>query len=161
MSDRKNPRRLIRAIEVATWKIENETKNNEVARREKVLSKEVSVLQVGLVLENKKLKERVFKRIEKRMNEGFIDEVENLLKMGVTWKMQSMNSLGYKEVEGFFKSGKTYEDFISEWQRNEIKYTKRQMTWFKKDKRINWFDIQDPKFFEKLENLVKKWYSSF
>ena len=94
------------------------------------------------------------------MEQGFIDEVEGLLKMGVSWKEQSMNSLGYKESEAFFKNGQTYEDFISLWIRNEMKYVKRQLTWFKKDKRVNWFDIKSLEFPKNVENILNKWYSS-
>ncbi len=159
-SDRLNPRRLVRAIEIASWKVENETKNSEVVKRSKVLSGDVSVLQIGLNLPLNNLSERIKERVESRMNDGFIDEVENLLKMGVSWKNQSMQSIGYKESEGFFKSGKTYEDFIAEWERNENNYAKRQLTWFKKDKRINWFDAKDPNLYQNVEKMVKKWYST-
>lgn len=159
-SDRANPRRLVRAIEVASWKVENETKNSEVVKRSGVLSGDVSVLQIGLNLSLNNLKERIKKRVENRMNDGFIDEVEELLKMGVSWKNQSMQSLGYKESEGFFKSGKTYEDFILEWERNEVNYAKRQLTWFKKDKRINWFDAEKVDLIQNVEILVNKWYST-
>lgn len=159
-SDKLNPRRLIRAIEVASWKIENETKNVEVIRRENVLNDKVSVLQIGLTASLDSLKLRIKKRVEKRMNEGFIDEVENLLKMGISWKNQSMQSLGYKESEDFFKNGTTYEDFISNWESNEINYIKRQITWFKKDKRIVWFDIESENFYNEVEKEVSKWYST-
>ncbi len=159
-SDKLNPRRLIRAIEVASWKIENETKNVEVIRRENVLNDKISVLQIGLIASLDSLKLRIKKRVEKRMNEGFIDEVENLLKMGISWKNQSMQSLGYKESEDFFKNGTTYEDFISNWESNEINYIKRQITWFKKDKRIVWFDIEGENFYNEVEKEVSKWYST-
>jgi tRNA dimethylallyltransferase len=159
-SDKLNPRRLIRAIEVASWKIENETKNVEVIRRENVLNDKISVLQIGLIASLDSLKLRIKKRVEKRMNEGFIDEIENLLKMGISWKNQSMQSLGYKESEDFFKNGTTYEDFISNWESNEINYIKRQITWFKKDKRIVWFDIESENFYNEVEKEISKWYST-
>lgn len=159
MSDKNNPRRLVRAIEVAVWNIENETQKQIVDRRKSILDKSVDVLMIGLTGELKILLSNVEKRVENRMESGFIDEVENLLKMGVSWKDQSMNSLGYKESEQFFKNGQTYEEFITNWIGNEMKYVKRQITWFKKDQRINWFNISDKKYFDKVENTVKKWYS--
>ncbi|MDO8340639.1 MAG: hypothetical protein Q7T59_01555, partial [Candidatus Woesebacteria bacterium] len=57
----------------------------------------------------------------------------------------------------FFKEGLTYEEFIDKWNKNEMKYVKKQLTWFKKDKRINWFDITSNKYPENVENLVEKW----
>ncbi len=158
-SDRKNPRRLIRAIEIAMWSIENETQKQAVELREKILDKDIDLLMIGLKADKKIISENIKKRVEKRMNDGFIDEVETLLKMGVSWRNQSMNTMGYKDSEAFFKEGLTYEEFIENWERNEIKYSKRQMTWFKKDTRINWFDISDPNYLANIEFTVDKWYN--
>jgi len=159
-SDKKNSRRLIRAIEVAVWNTKNETQMQVIDKRKKILDKTVKVLMVGITTELPKLFKNIEKRVEKRMNEGFIDEVEDLLKMGVSWKNQSMNSLGYKESEAFFKYGLSYEEFITLWVNNEMKYIKRQLTWFKKDKRINWFDITDTDFPQNVEILVNKWHNT-
>jgi tRNA dimethylallyltransferase len=157
-SDRKNPRRLVRAIEVAMWSIQNETQKQIVEHRDKVLGNDINLLIIGLKADQKVIFKNIKKRVERRMNNGFIDEVETLLKMGVSWKNQSMNTLGYKESEAFFKEGLTYEEFIENWERNEMKYVKRQMTWFKKDTRINWFDISDNFYLENVENFINKWY---
>jgi tRNA dimethylallyltransferase len=159
LSDKNNPRRLVRAIEVAVWKIENETQNKIVGQRKKVLDNDVDVLMIGLTSDMTTLSNQIRKRVEKRMENGFIDEVENLLRLGVSWKNQSMNSLGYKEVENFFKKGETYEEFISKWEKNEIKYIKRQITWFKKDSRINWFNVKDTNYPENVVFLINTWYS--
>lgn len=159
LSDRKNSRRLIRAIEVAVWNIENETQKQIVESRKSVLDSNVDVLQIGITSDLNTISKNIKKRVDKRMNDGFIDEVEMLLKMGISWKFQSMNSLGYRESEAFFKEGLTYEEFIEQWERNEFKYAKRQMTWFKKDKRIKWFDASDPDLVNEVENSVQKWYS--
>lgn len=159
-SDRMNSRRLVRAIEVAVWNIENGIQKKVISKRENVLPDDTSVLQVGLTSSQEILLKNVKQRVEKRMNEGFIDEVENLLKMGVSWKNQSMKSLGYSESEAFFKEGLTYEEFVEQWERNEMNYVKRQLTWFRKDKQINWFDIQSDDYPENVVNFVDKWYSS-
>lgn len=157
-SDKKNPRRLIRAIEVAVWNTGNEKQKQVVDKRKKILDRNVDILMIGLTADTSKFLKDIENRVEKRMNEGFIDEVETLLKMGVSWKMQSMNTLGYKESEAFFKQGLSYEEFINLWISNEMKYVKRQLTWFKKDKRINWYDITDNKYPENVERFVNKWY---
>lgn len=159
-SDKNNPRRLVRAIEVAVWNIENESQKQIVEKRKNVLDRGVDVLVIGLFADKKTLLNNIESRVEDRMEKGFIDEVESLLKMGISWKDQSMNSLGYKEFESFFKNGQTYEDFINTWIKNEMKYVKRQLTWFKKDKRIKWFDIESLRYPKNVENLVNKWYSS-
>ncbi|MEK7100301.1 MAG: tRNA (adenosine(37)-N6)-dimethylallyltransferase MiaA [Patescibacteria group bacterium] len=158
-SDSKNSRRLIRAIEVAVWNIENSTQKKVVEKRENILDKNVDVLMIGLSANQNLLLKNIKNRVEKRMNEGFIDEVEMLLQIGVSWKNQSMNTLGYKESESFFKEGLTYEEFIYGWERNEMKYIKRQLTWFKKDKRIVWFEISEIDYLKNVANYVDKWYS--
>lgn len=159
-SDKKNSRRLVRAIEVAVWNIENSTQKKVVENRKKVLNKDVDMLMVGLSADLTELRKNIERRVESRMNDGFIDEVESLLKMGVTWKNQSMNSLGYKESEAFFKQGMTYEEFIEKWIADEMKYVKRQLTWFKKDKRIAWFDIKGADYPKNSISFIKKWYNS-
>jgi len=157
LSDKKNSRRLIRAIEIAVWNIENGKQKQVVEDRKEVLDENVKTLFIGLTVPRDIHIKNIKNRVDKRMNEGFIDEVENLLKIGVSWKHQSMNSLGYKESEAFFKEGLTYEEFIDKWNKNEMKYVKRQLTWFKKDKRINWFDTTNNKYPKNVENLVEKW----
>jgi len=164
-SDKKNSRRLIRAIEIAVWNTQHGTEKHVIEKRKKVLDKNVDLLMIGLSASSLTILNNIENRVDKRINEGFILEVENLLKMGVSWQHQSMKSLGYKESEAFFKKGLTYEEFISQWVNNEIKYSKRQMTWFKKEtyhsgqKRIDWFDIDDINFDQSIVNLVSKWYS--
>lgn len=157
-SDKRNSRRLIRAIEIAVWNTQHGTQKQIVEKRKKVLDKNVDLLMVGLSASHSRILNNIKDRVDKRINEGFVLEVENLLKIGVSWKHQSMKSLGYKESEAFFKKGLTYEEFISQWINNEMKYAKRQMTWFKKDKRINWFDIDDINFHQNMVNLISKWY---
>lgn len=159
-SDKKNSRRLIRAIEIAVWNTQHGTQKYVIEKRKKVLDKNVDLLMIGLSASSSRILNNIENRVDKRINEGFILEVENLLKMGVSWQHQSMKSLGYKESESFFKNGQTYEDFINTWVRNEMKYVKRQLTWFKKDSRIIWFDVSDVNFLQKVENIVRKWYSS-
>ena len=128
--------------------------------KEKILDKHVDVLMIGLLADQNILFKNIKNRIEKRMNEGFIDEVEMLLQRGVSWTNQSMNSLGYKESEDFFKHGLTYEEFIEEWERNEIKYVKRQLTWFKKNPSIHWFDITHLHWEKEVVSLVSAWYTN-
>lgn len=154
MSDRKNPRRLIRAIEIAQWGLKGGKKEEDG----EVFIGGDKVLFVGLRADRELLCKRVEKRVKSRIEEGIEEEIKKLLKMGVRWKSQSMDSLGYKQWKGYFKGDKKLEEVIKEWEREECNYAKRQMTWFKKDKRINWFDISKENYRRNVEKLVKKWY---
>jgi tRNA dimethylallyltransferase len=157
ISDRKNPRRLVRAIEVAQWRLKSGAK----AKTEKDdLGSQAPALFVGLTGPKNFLYQRIKKRIKVRLRQGVEGEVEKLLESGVSWKNQSMDSLGYKQWKGYFERKITKEKVVRKWEREECKYAKRQITWFKKDKRINWFNIKDSDWQKSVEKLVKKWYST-
>ena len=157
ISDRKNPRRLVRAIEVAQWRLKSGAK----AKTEKDdLGSQIPTLFIGLTGPKNFLYQRIKKRIKTRLKQGVEGEVKELLESGVSWKNQSMDSLGYKQWKGYFERKITKEKVVRKWEREECKYAKRQITWFKKDKRINWFNIKDSDWQKSVEKLVKKWYST-
>ena len=153
-SDKKNPRRLIRAIEVATWKIGN------VKREQKIEKKKVglNVFAIGLTAPEKFIDKKIELRVDQRVEAGIKEEIRHLLRNHVNWNMPSMSSMGYRQWEGYFENKKTEKDVIDEWKMEEKKYVKRQMVWFKKDKRICWFDIILPSYPENVEKSVEKWY---
>lgn len=152
-SDRSNPRRLIRAIEVSQW----------IVKKGKKISSKTSVgadlLMVGLYLPKNILYKRIKKRVKERLSQGLLDEIEKLLKRGINWNDLSMNTLGYKQWRGFFDNSTTKENAIEKWVVDEVKYAKRQMTWFKKDKRIVWFDSSKKDFIKSVEKLIYKWHN--
>ena len=149
-SDRSNPRRLVRAIEIAQAR--------QTGLSVKKLKKRMNVCQVGLTTNLSFFEKRIKERIQARIVAGIEAEICDLFTMGVTWNDQAMTSLGYKEWQGFFAGKKNLEEVLSDWQKGEMQYVKRQLVWFKKDKRINWFDISDPLYRKNVENSVKKWY---
>ena len=161
-SDKKNPRRLIRGIEIATWKLESGRKGLEAKA-----TKFSSALFIGLTAPKEFLFKKIKNRVKARLQAGVEEEIKKLIAGGVTWEDQSMSSLGYRQWRGYFEAplaggqGRlTRDEAIKNWEQEEKKYAKRQITWFKKDKRINWFDITNPDWTEKVEKLVKKWYIS-
>ena len=157
ISDRKNPRRLVRAIEVAQWRLKSGAKT-KIEKDD--LGSQALTLFIGLTGPKNFLYQRIKKRIKTRLKQGVEGEVEKLLESGVSWKNQSMDSLGYKQWKGYFERKITKEKVVRRWEREECKYSKRQITWFKKDKRINWFNIKDSSWQKSVEKLVKKWYST-
>ena len=152
-SDKKNPRRLIRAIEVAQYALDHGKSIN------RLIDHKSDVLFVGLTSDKKSLEKRIEKRVDDRVKAGMKKEIENLLKKGVNWHNQSMYSLGYRQYRDFFEGDVAEEHIISEWVREEKKYAGRQMVWFKKDSRIEWFDITHIDFLKNVDQAVSKWYS--
>lgn len=154
-SDRKNPRRLIRAIEVADCKV----RAKEATRNGGGLQ-DFDELFIGLKAPKRILDARIEKRVERRVRQGIEKEIESLLVKGASWGMQSMTCLGYRQWKYFFEGKKTKEEVVSLWKKEEVNYAKRQITWFKRDRRINRFDITKSDYPKNVEKLVKKWYSS-
>ena len=156
-SDRKNPRRLVRAVEVATWMIDNSHKISKPAISHQPLA--ISLF-IGLTSDKNKLDENISKRVDERIKKGAKEEVKELIKNGVNWDSQSMMSLGYRQWRDYFEGAVDEETVIEEWKKDERKYAKRQMTWFKKDKRVVWFDISDSNYVKKVEKLAEKWFNT-
>jgi tRNA dimethylallyltransferase len=154
-SDKKNPRRLIRAIEIAQYQLTKKTIPVHHA-----IAGDFDILYVGLSCPIGFLERKIAERIEERIKNGVKDEVRKLLRMGVKWEDQSMNALGYGVWRDNFEGGVDEKHVISEWERDEDRFAKRQITWFRKDKRINWFDITQKGYIKSVEKLVKKWYST-
>lgn len=152
-SDKKNPRRLIRAIEIATWMIDNSKR--DLPQNKKTFD----TLFVGLSAPPEFLEKRINKRVEMRIDAGFEDEIKKLIKSGVDWNDQSMMSLGYRQWRDFAEGAVDRDAALSEWKKEERKYAKRQMVWWKHDGRINWFDIREAQYPKKVEKLVEKWYT--
>jgi len=155
-SDKKNPRRLIRAIEVAQYQITKKA----VSAVHHTIGGGFEVLYIGLTAPQEFLDARIEKRVKDRIDLGIKKEVEKLLRSGVKWEDQSMMAIGYGIWRDYFEGGVTEEEITSEWARGEKRYAKRQMVWFRKEGKINWFDITASGYPEEVENAVKKWYSS-
>ena len=158
LSDRKNSRRLIRAIEISQWMIDKKAFCKP--RPGDIKNRNLSVLFIGLMAPRNITADKITKRVEQRINAGIEGEIKALLTAGLNWESQALSSLGYRQWRDFFEKKKTKEEVVKIWITDEIKYAKRQMTWFKKDKRIVWFNISEKGFEEKIEKKVEKWYSS-
>lgn len=123
--DPKNKVRLIRAIEIA----ETLGKVPHLVLR----PPSYEFIKIGLYLPPDKLKKRVEKRVKKMFQDGLQSEIKKLKKAGVSDKR--LRELGFE----YFNP--TYEKVV----RETLKYAKRQMTWFKRDKEIEWFDASEKK----------------
>ena len=155
MSDKKNSRRLVRAVEVAKSGL-NFSHISDSLLKGKRLDVD-NVLIIGLSAQTEYLNKRIENRVKKRLVAGFEREVRGLIRKGISWDSQAMQSLGYRQFKGYNEGVKTRQEFVDEWVKEEQKYAKRQMTWFKKDKRIIWFDLSNPTWKTKVEKLLRNW----
>ena len=152
-SDKNNPRRLFRAIEIAIWRLSNLGNEN---KQEKF---NYDSLFIGLNAPRQILSKKIKERIEKRVK-GVKKEISGLLKQGIDWSSQSMSSLGYKQWKDYFGGKEIEQKAIEKWFSDEKKYSKRQITWFKKNKEIFWYSVNSHRWMENVEKFVQKWYSS-
>jgi tRNA dimethylallyltransferase len=125
-NEQNNKVRLVRAIEIVKTlgKVPQLKYDTNSARAENVSP--FKFMKIGLYLPPDKLKKKIEKRVKKMFQDGLLNEIKKLKKSGVSQKR-------LKEL-GFEYNSPTYEKVVKE----TIKYTKRQMTWFKRDKEIHW-----------------------
>ena len=142
--DQNNPRRIIRALEIAI-----KTKKQFSSQR-KTGKPIFDFLEIGIEWPKNTLNERINKRVDLMIKEGLIGEVENLIKK-YGQKHQSFDAIGYREIIEYLNKKSSLETAIDLIKNKTRRYAKRQITWFKKDKRINWIKNQ-----KRVEKLVKK-----
>ncbi len=153
VSDRNNPRRLIRAIEVAL----HNRNNLELQKLSKV--NPYSIYWIGLITSNDLLYKRIDIRVEKRIKRGVIEEVKELMNAEYNVNLPSVSSTGFSALRKYIENKITLEDAIKIWKYQEHGYARRQMIWFKKDKRIEWFDIRSVDYIQKIEDKIREWYT--
>jgi len=142
--DAKNPHRLIRAIEIVL----KTGKPIQAVRR--LTSYSLNVLQIGIKKSPKELKKAIHKRLLKRVA-GIIAEVKKLHKSGLSFKRLEELGLEYRFVAQYIQKKITYQEMIYKIQIESEHFSKRQMTWFKRDKKIYWV-----KNYKDTETLIKK-----
>ncbi|MCK5060057.1 MAG: tRNA (adenosine(37)-N6)-dimethylallyltransferase MiaA [Candidatus Pacebacteria bacterium] len=143
--DIKNPRRLIRAIEIAKalGKVPSLKKK-----------KKFDALQIGIKTEDKILKQKINKRIKQWLKQGLIQEVKKLHNPptrliggrageGLSWKRLESLGLEYKYVALYLQGKLSKDEMLKKLETETWRYAKRQKTWFKKDKRIEWVESKE------------------
>lgn len=137
-SDRANKRRLIRAIEVAGKpKSPKKTAGYDA-------------LWIGLTAPLSILKQRITEHVERRSQEA-LDEVRDHETLP--------DILGVDSLRAFFRGEYTKEEALSRWALAEFQYAKRQMTWFRKRREIQWFDVSRARYTDAVVARVAAWYT--
>ncbi len=134
-SDRKNKRRLIRYIEQTRIATNKDTNSH----KPKQSFKQFDFLLLGLTYSRDVLQKRIYKRLIERLEkENMIGEVKRLRKGEVSWKRLEEFGLEYKYISLYLRKKLTYEEMVEKLYIAIRQFSKRQMTWFKRDKRIKW-----------------------
>ena len=149
-SDKKNKRRLIRNIEII-----NSPKKEIVSRS----LENYDIFQIALFCDREELRKRIEERVLARIKNGALSEAENLFEDYNNLSPQVKNANGYRQLFEYFLGIISLEKAIEKWKISEYRHAKNQMTWFRKDLRIHWFDILENDFQDKLEKEVSDWYN--
>ncbi|WP_373057650.1 tRNA (adenosine(37)-N6)-dimethylallyltransferase MiaA [Zunongwangia sp. H14] len=135
--DLENPHRLIRALEICLGTGETYSSFLNQAKTKR----NFHTISIGLTAERAIIYERINLRVEKMMQAGLMEEARQLYPKR---HLNALKTVGYKELFQYFEEKISIEEAVAEIQKNTRRFAKRQLTWFRKDNSIQWFDIAEP-----------------
>lgn len=153
--DKNNPRRIIRSLEVYYLT----GKQISQLHLEKHKTPDYEKFLFALDWYRNELYERINKRADMMIENGLIDEVRFILKNYGESVNVVLQTVGYKEIISYLKNEITLEKAIELIKRNTRRYAKRQLTWFRKDKNINWLKVNSSTNFEEIVDSIIKFIS--
>lgn len=130
--DRKNHKRVIHAIEICLSTGKTYTSFRKNAKKERPFR----LLKIGLIRDREELYRRIDCRVDKMMEEGLLEEAKRMYPYR---DLNSLNTVGYKELFDYFDGKCTLDESVFKIKSNTHKYCRKQLTWFKRDKDIRWF----------------------
>ncbi len=134
--DSHNPHRLIRALEIV----------EQLGSVPKLkTSSPYDTLFIGIEVPNDVLLLRIHERLQKRIRQGMLREVEHLHKEGLSWKRMEDLGLEYRHVARYLQKKITRTEMLDQLEKEIFQYAKRQYTWFRKNKHVQWITIGDTK----------------
>ncbi len=137
-SDRNNPRRLIRAIEVAEYR----RSQGLVVVAETFMASPLPQTMVGLTDSLTELEQKIRLRVQERFQPA-VKEARLLLERYPNWDTPAFTATGVKQLRQFWEGQLSETACAEQWALSEFQYAKRQLTWWKKQTQVVWFDIQD------------------
>ncbi len=132
VADLKNPKRLLKALEITL----QTGQPYSTFRTQSIKKRDFKILKIGLNIEREKLYERIEERVDKMIENGLVDEAQLFLPFK---HLNSLNTVGYKELFPYMEGAYPLERAVELIKRNSRRYAKRQLSWFNRDKEINWF----------------------
>lgn len=150
--DKNNVRRVIRALEI--YKTSGKTKYE--LDKESIKEPKYDFKIFGLLWDREELYNRINLRVDIMLEQGLVDEVKNIMHEE-GFSKTALQGLGYKEVIEYLKNNITYEEMVEKIKLETRHYAKRQMTWFKRNKKIIWLNAKDKdEMFKELEKYMEE-----
>lgn len=146
--DLKNYKRVIHALEVClmTGKPYSSFRTNTKKQRP------FNIIKIGLMRNREELYERINQRVDNMMVEGLLDEARKYYSQRY---LNSLNTVGYKELFKYLDGECTLEFAIEKIKQNTRIYSRKQMTWFKRDREIHWINLSDISHSDALSRIVE------
>lgn len=144
----RNLRRLVRALEVSAHTGRPMTSQQH---RDPI----GAVIQIGLTVDRTELYRRIESRVDAQLAAGLVDEVQGLLASGYPLTLPAMQGLGYKEIADYLQGQIPLTEAVRRLKRNTRRYAKRQFTWFRRDQRIQWLDVQHQTAEQVAESIIR------
>ena len=140
--DKKNPRRVVHALEICYMTGKTYTSFRKQTKKQRPFK----ILKIGLNRDRNELYERINSRVIDMFNHGLIDECKHVYDYR---DCNALNTVGYKETFNYIDGLLTQEETIRQIQSNTRQYMRKQLTWFKRDQDINWFQPDN------IEEIIK------
>ena len=145
--DKKNPRRVVHALEIClmTGRTYTSFRTNEHKERP------FNIIKIGLTRDREIIYERINRRVDIMMEQGFLDEARSVYPLR---HLNALNTVGYKELFAYLDGTWSLEEAIERIKGNTRRYARKQLTWYKKDPLVTWFSPDDKKLI--LNHIIKQ-----
>lgn len=145
--DKKNPRRVVHALEICimTGRTYTSFRTNEHKERP------FKIIKIGLTRDREIIYERINRRVDIMMEQGFLDEARSVYPLR---HLNALNTVGYKELFAYLDGTWSLDEAIERIKGNTRRYARKQLTWYKKDPLVTWFSPDDKKLI--LNHIIKQ-----
>jgi len=149
--DIENPQRVIRALEICI----GTNKSYSSFLTDKTKERNFIPIKIGLTTDRNIIYDRINQRVDIMMKNGLLNEVKKLIEYK---DLNALQTVGYKELFSYIQGDIALDFAISEIKKNTRRFAKRQLTWYRKDQEIQWFDYkEDPQYIIKfIQEKIKK-----
>ena len=145
--DKKNPRRVVHALEIClmTGRTYTSFRTNEHKERP------FNIIKIGLTRDREIIYERINRRVDIMMEQGFLDEARSVYPLR---HLNALNTVCYKELFAYLDGTWSLEEAVERIKGNTRRYARKQLTWYKKDPLVTWFSPDDKKLI--LNHIIKQ-----
>lgn len=146
--DQQNPQRMIRGLEVYLSTGQKLSSMLSATKKERPFS----IIKIGLNTDRAVLYDRINRRVDQMMADGLVEEVKLLIPFR---KYNALNTVGYSELFDYLDGKIALEDAVAAIKQNTRRFAKRQLTWFRRDEEVNWFEPdQSKQIIDFVENKI-------